>query len=158
MDTYKNWTPTSFDPRGHGLPGRQDWLVAPVMRIRDSGCRAESNFAVLLAALGGESDTVEVHRFGHWGPGWFEIILIDPLDTARVKEAEDAESALACYPVLDDMDLSTRESERAHDAWMHMRLKDRIYVCQRFRVSIFAARHDEVPDCSEIEDYLANGG
>ena len=82
------------------------WRPCPV--LRDSGVLTESNVACALTALGGESDTVQVHRFGHWGPGWFEIILIDPSDEVRVREAEAIEAALADYPVLDDEDWTVR--------------------------------------------------
>lgn len=117
MQRYSAHQPTAFDPSGAFLPERQDWLVAPVSQTRDSGPLAQSNFATFLEALEGESDTVEVHRFGHWGPGWYEIILIDPSDLERVAAAERMEEALADYPVLDDEDFSRREYEEYERAW-----------------------------------------
>lgn len=119
MKTYSQFRPTPFDVRGLGLENRQDWLVAPVSHNRDSEHLDESNFAAALKALGGESETVEVHRFGHWGPGWFEIIIIDPADESRVKIAEDIEAALEDYPVLDEEDWSRREYESYTDSWQH---------------------------------------
>lgn len=120
MRRYGNHRPTQFDHHLEILTddgtSREDWLVAPVSRTRDSGCLDESNFACLLKELGGESDDVEVHRFGHWGPGWYEIILIRPGSKAQ-QAAEECESALADYPVLNDMDLSERETEAANDVW-----------------------------------------
>jgi hypothetical protein len=74
----------------------------------------ESNFAAALRILGGESDTVEVHRFGHWGPGWYEVILVHP---DRAGDAEEIEASLEDYPVLDDTDLSEREHEAYIKAW-----------------------------------------
>jgi hypothetical protein len=97
-----------------GLPDRQQWLVAPVSRNRDSDPLAESNFAACLESLGGESDNVEVHRFGHWGCGWFEIILAAP---SLESEVDAIASALADYPVLDDSDYSSRECEALSEAW-----------------------------------------
>lgn len=117
MQLYKDFRPTALDTSGLALDERQDWLVFPHSRTRDSGCLAESNFHVALKSLGGKSETVEVHRFGHWGPGWFEIILIDPKDEARVKDANEMIGALANYPVLDDEDHSRREQEAADLAW-----------------------------------------
>jgi hypothetical protein len=110
---YADFRPTSFD--GH-LPvdDREDWIVVPCSRTRDSGVLDESNFASALAGLGGESGTVEVHRSGHWGPGWFEIILVDP---ARAAEVAEIEMALAGYPVLDGDDLSRREVKAEEEAW-----------------------------------------
>ncbi len=68
-------------------------------------------------ALGGESETIEVHRFGHWGPGWFEIILINPTDETRVKEAQEIEGALSDYPIVDESLYSEYESEECAQTW-----------------------------------------
>lgn len=156
LTTYRNWQPTGFDARGLGLSDRQHWFVLPLIQARDSDALEESNFAVALQRLGGESDTVEVHRFGHWGPGWFEIILVAP-NTPQASIAEDIDRALANYPVLDDMDYSEREFEKAAECWERFSLRDRIETCRRFDVSIFAARRDEVPEDSSgsIVSYLA---
>ena len=117
METYKSFRPTQFDSAGLALPDQQDWLVAPVSQTRDSEALSRANFQATLEALGGESDTVQVHRFGHWGPGWFEIIIIDPTDSARVKIAEGIESGLADYPVVDDELFSRLEDEDCAATW-----------------------------------------
>jgi len=77
MQTYSEYAPTSFDHKGLLLPDRQDWLVL-IGRNRDSECLVNSNFDCALAQLGGESDHVEVHNFGHWACGWLEIIIVKP--------------------------------------------------------------------------------
>lgn len=141
LQTYRDYRPTAFDPRGLGLDDRQTWLVAGVIQTRDSGVLDQSNFACYLAGLGGESKTVEVHRFGHWGPGWFEIILIDP-NSPAAETARELEASLEDYPVLDEMDWSRREYEATHEAWEGMSMRERIEACSRAGVSIFAARHD----------------
>ena len=110
MQTYSQFQPTGFDHKGAFLPDQQDWLVVPVSQTRDSGPLAQSNFAIALEMLGGKSETVEVHRFGHWGPGWFEIILVNPDDKERVKIANEIEASLENYPVLSDEDYSRRET------------------------------------------------
>lgn len=122
MKTYSQFRPTQFDSHINldrqldGEETRENWLVAPVSRTRDSGALDQSNFESALQSLGGESETVEVHRFGHWGPGWYEIILIAPdSDAARI--GEEIESALENYPVLDDEDYSSREHEEYLEAW-----------------------------------------
>lgn len=117
METYSKFAPTQFDTKGLGLDERQEWLVAPVSQTRDSGSLETSNFAAFLKAIGGESETVEVHRFGHWGPGWFEIILIDPADATAVQTATEMESSLEDYPVLDESDLSERENDAYTQSW-----------------------------------------
>lgn len=124
MQTYSEFSPTPFDSAGAFLPDRQDWLVVPVMQTRDSGPLELSNFASALASLGGESRTVEVHRFGHWGPGWFEIIIVNPRSKKRVAIAEDIERALSDYPVLDDEDFSRREWEDYTESWENYGARD----------------------------------
>lgn len=149
---YKDWAPTSFDCRGLNLADRQDWLVAPVIQTRDSGCLEQSNFNSALEILGGEQvDRVEVHRFGHWGPGWFEIILVSP---ELAEQVEGIEARLEDYPVLDEDDWSNREWEAAINWWNDCGLRERIRICDKYRVSIFAARRDEIPDRVDVS-YLA---
>lgn len=156
LPRYSDWRPTGLDAPGLALPERQDWLVLPVTQTRDSSALEQSNFAVALKELGGEGDSVEVHRFNHWGPGWFEIILVAP-GSGEALIAEDIERALANYPVLDDMDYSERESERAAECWGAFSLRQRIETCRRFDVSIFAARRDEIPEdrTGSLVTYLA---
>lgn len=121
MQAYKNFDPTGIDGEGKFLtgydddhPDRQDWLVCPVTRTRDTpdnDLLAESNFSAMLDALGGEGENVEVYRFGHWGPGWFEIILVRP-GTPEETTAREQEERLENYPVLDEDDFSRRELEQ----------------------------------------------
>lgn len=118
MRTYSSWKPSSFDTSGLGLPDRQSWLVAPTARNRDSSPLEESNFATALSELGGESDTVEVHRFGHWANGWYEIILVQP-GTPAATIADSVEDRLSNYPILDESDLSEREQSAANETWQH---------------------------------------
>lgn len=134
MQPYKVFRPTQFDQAGLNLPEQQDWLVLGVSRTRDSGPLEQSNFAAALETLGGESETVEVHSFNHWGPGWFEIILIDPRDAERVKRCEELEASLEDYPVLDEEDYSEREMEEANEVWKNCyRLKERIEYIRKHR-------------------------
>ena len=114
MKKFKDFQPTAMDSKGVGSEGQEDWLVLPTSRTRDTGPLEESNFAAALERLGGESDTVQVHRFGHWGPGWFEIIVVHP---SRESEAEEIEKSLENYPSLDEDDMSRRESEEAWEDW-----------------------------------------
>lgn len=133
---YAEYAPTGFDSRGAFLPDRADWLVAPVIQTRDSGPLELSNFAAALEMLGGESDSVEVHRFGHWGPGWFELILVDPTDTARVEILSSLRESLENYPVLDDEDFSRREWEDYEEGWESYGREDFIeMLAKRFDLS-----------------------
>jgi hypothetical protein len=116
MIRYGKFKPTAFDHHVE-VDDRENWLVVPCAHNRDSEPLEESNFRSYLKALGDESKNVEVHRFGHWGPGWFEIIIINPDDPKIVAIAESIEAALADYPVVDEDDFSELENEVATEIW-----------------------------------------
>jgi hypothetical protein len=141
MQKYKEFSPTQFDPKGLNADRYDigEFLVVPVSRNRDSGPLEESNFNAALLELGGESELVQVHRFGHWGNGWFELILVDPTSDKAIV-AEEIEASLEDYPVLDDSDFSAREWEAAEEYYANMSLRERMEVCQEYGESIFAAR------------------
>ena len=113
MQKYSEYAPTPFDRKGIVLDDQQDWIVV-YGQNRDSGALQRSNFAVVLADFGGESDTVEVHRFGHWACGWLEIIIVHP---SLADKAEGWERALENYPVANDEHFSQVESEEADQVW-----------------------------------------
>jgi hypothetical protein len=116
METYSNYSPSAYDTEGLGLPERQDWYVVPCARNRESNCLAESNFAYALEAMGGEGDNVEIHRFGHWTCGWFEIIIVRP-NTNAYAAAREIEESLEDYSILDEEDYDKRQMEEAHSVW-----------------------------------------
>lgn len=151
---YAQYSPTSFDVKGLGLPDQQNWLVVPVQQNRDSDVLSRSNFAIALRELGGESDQVEVHSFGHWACGWFELIIVHPNLASQV---EAIEASLENYPILDEMHYGELEYETACETWERMSLADRVAACQRYDVSVFAARRDEIPSDTrgELIGYLA---
>lgn len=102
-----------------GLDGRSnysggmehpDWVVS-CGRNRDSDLLQESNFDAALERLGGESKHVIVERFGHWGCGWFELILVNPRSQKHLAIAHTIHIELEAYPVLDESDFSEREWE-----------------------------------------------
>lgn len=144
MQTYSEYRPTGFDRAGLGLDDQQDWIVAPLGINRDSDILSESNWHAQLAEferIDPDGDDHEIHRFGHWACGWFEIVLIRP-DSAVAQSAEEIEGALENYPVLSDEDYSEREYNAVVEAWEALDLRDRIRECARVGVSIFAARGD----------------
>lgn len=128
MQTYSKYSPTGFDSSGAFLPDRQEWLVV-------SGPFAESNFAAALDLLGGEGEDVEVHRFGHWGPGWFEIVIVRPGSKSE-EVGNDIEARLEDYPLLDDEDHSKREWEEFLSGWSDYGASDfRRAVCKNFEIT-----------------------
>mgnify|MGYP001607098111 FL=1 len=63
-----------------------------------------------------------------------------------VRAATELVSRLSEYPVLDEEDWASCERDRAAEVWESFSLRDRIEVCDRFQVSLFAARRNEVPE------------
>lgn len=120
MKTYMEFSPTAFDSKGLGLEDRQDWLVLCVSQTRDSGPLERSNFEIAKQKLSGASDyeDFEVHRFGHWGPGWFEVILVRPGSECETI-ARTIEERLDNCPILDENHFSELEHEEAEDIWQH---------------------------------------
>jgi len=115
MNTYSTLIPTAFD-RHITVEGRETWLVAPVSQTRDSKPLERSNFECFVTGLGGEGDDVEVHRFGHWGPGWYEVVLVRP-DTLAAAKAQEMAGSLEDFPVLDESHFSRLEDQEAQEVW-----------------------------------------
>jgi len=160
MQRYRDFRPTGHDAVGLGCADRQDWIVAPVSITRDTRDYDVDrvNWATMIAdfeTADSEGADHEIHRFGHWGPGWFEIVLVRP-DSACHRIAAECMCALANYPILDDDSHSMAEFEAACDAWERANLRDRIETCMQASISMFAARCDEMPDDDQgaVRDYL----
>ncbi|MDO8643923.1 MAG: hypothetical protein Q7S00_03010, partial [bacterium] len=83
-----------------------------VFRNRDSELLDESNFESALKELGGESENVQIFRFGHWACGWWEVLGVRD---DKIPGAEDIEKRLAQYPVLDEDEYSRRESDATYE-------------------------------------------
>lgn len=141
MKTYAEFSPSVGAARGLGLPDRQNWLVAPVTTNRDADCLQRSNWEVVTRDLQGfgvdageDNPSVEIHRFGHWACGWFEICLVRPGSPAEVK-AGGWEDCLSDYPVASDSHFSDLEWTETADYWARMGLSERRLECERARVS-----------------------
>lgn len=147
MERYRDFQPTGFDPKGLCADryGIGEFVVLPCTQNRDSECLDRSNFEVALRMLGGESEDVQVHRFGHWGNGWFELILVNPANAEKLAIAEDIDNCLSEYVALDDEHLSELEFNTAYEYWERMSVSQRVEYLQRVGQCIFAARRDELP-------------
>ena len=145
LQPYCEFAPTPFDRAGAFLDDRQDWLVLPVGRTRDTADPLTlSNFEVAereLDEIDPDGNDHELHSFNHWGPGWFEILIVRP-DTPCHARAIEMADALADYPVLDESDYSQREYDMICETWDNMSTSDRIDELARAGGSIFAARRD----------------
>ena len=119
LQTYKTFRPTAFDSSGLDCRDQQDWFVAPCTVNRDSDALQRSNWEVMVKSLK-ETDPDEadweIHRFGHWANGWFEVVLLRPESAAHL-DAESMAQALEDYPVLDEMHWSELEWDEAAEIW-----------------------------------------
>lgn len=91
-------------------------LLVLLGRNRESDLLSESNWDTALKRLGGESETVEIHRFGHWVCGWFEYLCVKE-NTKSHELALEIEKEIEDYPVLDEEDWVEREDKEAQQAW-----------------------------------------
>jgi len=130
---------------------------------RDSDTIERSNFRVIEKALRAIPDVevpgtedpsdsllaesgVQVTRCNHFAVGWVDTIYVHGSHEEALKLADKLVGAIADYPILDECDHGTLELEQAADCWERFSLRDRVDACARFDVSIFAARHNEVPE------------
>lgn len=147
FEQYGDHSPTPFD-RNINIDDdetkRSEWYVMPVTQNRDSQCLQKSNFDCFLEGLGGESETVEVHRFGHWGCGWYEIIIVSPDDEKSLDAAYDMARSLQEYPVLDEEDNSRRECEEAGETWGNV-------YCSEFRKACVNALEGSLDEFDDTE-------
>lgn len=88
-----------------------------VGQSRDSDALERSNFACMLDALGGESETVIVVRESHWLVGWVEWIAIHQDDEKALEIADQIQTKLRDYPVISDDHYSQVEQEDADLTW-----------------------------------------
>lgn len=131
MKRYAQWSPATNDATGLAIPDRQDWLVAPCISTRDDCCLAESNWGILtrdVEAADEDGEDHEVHRFGYWACGWFEILLVRP-DSKAAEVAAGIEERLNEYAILDEEDLCEREMLARTELWETLSLAERISVC-----------------------------
>ena len=123
----------------------KDMLVF-LSQSRDSDILQNSNFKCGLQLLGGESDNVQVHRFGHWACGWFEQILINPNAIDKIAIAEKILDDLSNYPVIDELDYLQLEYDTANEYWQSCDYQEKIRLCRDYKIGARQAKHKNVPD------------
>jgi len=84
LQTFIEYQPTKYDRKGKGADfDNRNWFVSPIQLNRDSNLLDQSNFTCFTQALQEiepEGDHWQIHRFGHWAVGWFEILILNPTD------------------------------------------------------------------------------
>lgn len=114
METYGEHIPTEYD-RHIVVEDREDWLIAPVSINRDTADAVTlSNWEVLQEILDDQQAEYEIHRFGHWSYGWYEMILVNPIHAELLQTIY---SRLDSYPILNDEKWSEKETEHEWESW-----------------------------------------
>src|SRR5262245_33881391 len=117
----KRWTmPDSY--AGAVWPA---YYSAGVGQSRDSSSLERSNFACMLRALGGESETVIVVRASHWAVGWVEWIAIHQDNEKALAIADEIKGALVDYPVVDEDHWSELEYSEMESYWSGCSVRER---------------------------------
>ena len=87
LQRFQEYQPTSLDSSdnylGDNLDDHQNWYVSNIGLNRDSNLLDQSNFECFTQALKDiepEGDHWQKHRFDHWACGWFEILILNPID------------------------------------------------------------------------------
>lgn len=102
----------------------EEWAIV-YTHNRDSDLVAQSNASVIEKALAlflesDEPDVVSEHH-GHWACGWIDGYAIRVYRNGEITPAfhayYDLVASLEDYPVLDEEDLSRRESEASRESW-----------------------------------------
>ena len=105
-------------------------LLVVLARTRDSNLLTESNWEVARGMLGRAGKII---RMGHWACGWIEYLCVSE-NSKRLDIAEDIESALEKYPVLDDEHFSRLEDEEANRIWTeYYSTSERIEYIRKYR-------------------------
>lgn len=114
-DTYAN--AESFALSSELRDACADWLMLlPVSITRDAQPIDQSNFVAAQCILDEAGAEYQIVRFGHWAVGWVEHILVAPSEPGLTVAGEIV-CALADYPILDEADLSERETEDQWESW-----------------------------------------
>ena len=112
---FGEFRPTRMDERGLGSEGKADWFVMPIAQNRDSNTIERSNFEVMQQCFSEkdeEQSSYEIHRFGHWGPGWFEILVFNPTNSVLLELAQSLKTQKDLHIVLDE------------DHWLQLEIDD----------------------------------
>lgn len=154
--------PTAFDSAAnYAGADLSAFYVAPVSVTRDSLLLERVNWQVVTADLErvSQHDETGSHCMGHWACGWYELFLIHADDAAALQAADEWACSLADYPVADESAWCAAEYEAVADYWERCSVSERMEALERFDLSVFAARRDELPDdpTGALHQYLAEG-
>ncbi len=161
-----DYNPSGWDSKSNYMGENCDNYYVIYSKNRDSEILTEVNFDLILKDLEAleskitnkmeylvDEPWVDVHRHNHWACGWIEYIFVRKDSPTQLLDlCVDITKALADYPVYSDEAYSDRQYEAMHDYWSGMLLQDRVDMCKANGDSVFAARHESIPD-GVFEDF-----
>jgi hypothetical protein len=118
---YSEFKPTGFDNHIQ-IEDRENWHIMPISINRDTECCVTlSNWQVCQDMMNKANIEYELHNFGHWACGWFEILIVHPDSQDFVEEIE---NLLDQYPILNDDHHSNMEIEKEDQSWSEYGFRD----------------------------------
>ena len=106
LSRYGEFIPTRFDKVLQVQQGdTANWLVFPHGDNRDASLLVHSNFVSiqrLLTEIEEEGENWQVHRFQHWGPGWYEILIWNEENEPIHTKAIEIIQGLNLHPCVDE--------------------------------------------------------
>jgi hypothetical protein len=82
------------------------------------------------------------------------LILVDDQNEEKTRVAEEIERCLSDYPILDDEKFSSAMESAISEFWEECGMRERIQYCSDYGISIFAARHNYIPDNDGLRECL----
>jgi hypothetical protein len=129
-----------------------NYFSAGVGQSRDSSAVERSNFASMLKALGGESETVIVVRESHWAVGWVEWIAIHQNDDRALKIADQMFSQ---FGLIDrrrkEASAMDQKPPEPWDPEEEGRLEQEAYLKHRQRQRGFPEPEPDVPELGSVQ-------
>lgn len=154
LQRFDQYRPTAFDSKGVGVDGDGDWLVLPLIQTRDSDTLERSNFACCIHDLTRDGVEHSIERFGHWGPGWFEIIIIHP---SYEQWGLNFAKSMSDYPIVDEDHWSQLEWDEAikyWDAWQWQEFRDDHFIPALVDLLDYEGDADDLADfLDEMPDF-----
>jgi hypothetical protein len=92
----------------------------------------------------------------HWAVSHIEWLgLHKDSPESLLQLADELLDKLADYPILNEESFSEKEWDAANETWASLPLQERVELCQKYHICIFAARHDCIPqaDTGGIFEY-----
>jgi len=143
---WKDFRPTPVDTH-YRMDERENYYMAPVLLTRDSGLLDQANWEAMVAILNSEQcQEYEIHRFGHWLTGWFEVVLVPP-DSKDHHVCINIAEKLQDYPILDEDKYSQMCQDEYLRSWND-------YGCRDFQEELEKVLLDQGCDPEIIEQLM----